>query len=164
MIKLNNILETILPIKEEKNIAIHWTDREGLLGIFDSGYLDEGTSLTTTFQLSFDKDNNKPFGLILDRKKVEELGYWNLDTDEVGVTPMELRYELRGDEKIPLKEYFMGFCVRNNTNKIRLQKIIDNSVYFWGDKELQKYNDKIKVLTGIRTVDMLYNPKKTTYI
>jgi len=114
-------------IKELKNVVVHWTDREGLIAISDDGFLNEYSSLSTTFQLSYDLDNNKPFGILLNRKKVESLGYKKLPICSTGVTAMELKYELRGTKKIPFLKCLEGFVFRNKSN---FNKFARSLVYY----------------------------------
>jgi hypothetical protein len=140
-------------IKELKNFVVHWTDKEGLIAISDDGFLNEYSSLSTTFQLSYDLDNHKPFGILLNRKKVESLGYKKLPLCTTGVTPMELKYELRGTKKIPFMECLEGFVFRNKTNYLKFSRSLVYYLFLNASDILKKckiINEPVK--------DMLYNP------
>lgn len=111
---------------------IHWTNRDGLEGIFKDKFLNEETSLTDSLKLPFDKENNMPFGIKLKNVPRKLLV-------KKGDTLLEKKHEYRTKRKLKIDEYFDGFVVRNNTNKNRLEKYLENSFAFWDNDILRKY-------------------------
>lgn len=109
---------------------VHWTNRNGLEGIFESGVLLEESSITNNLELPFDSDNNMPYGIIL---KPSISKYSKKVGSIEGVTELESLYEWRVIEDIKIKDFFDGFVVRNNTNKERLEKYLDNNHSYWND-------------------------------
>jgi hypothetical protein len=115
---------------------IHWTNKDGLENILYENELNEESSLTNSLSLPFDRENNMPFGIKLKssiKSKLDKVG------DVVGVTELEQKFEYRTNEPIKIDEYFDGFIVRNNTNKSRLEKFLDDSFGFWNNEMLTKY-------------------------
>jgi len=115
---------------------IHWTNKDGLENIIYENELNEESSLTNSLSLPFDRENNMPFGIKFKssiKSKLDKVG------DVVGVTELEQKFEYRTNEPIKIDEYFDGFIVRNNTNKSRLEKFLDDSFGFWNNEMLTKY-------------------------
>jgi hypothetical protein len=92
--------------------CVHWTDSEGLVGhrgyygpeggIIQTGYLEEGTSFTTSLDLAFPLDNRAPYGMVFPIEPIRRLGYHNFPENQEGITAMEIVYEISGDRRVPL--------------------------------------------------------------
>lgn len=89
-------------------MVIHWTGlrdtgwERGFEQIIEAGKLDAGTSFTSSADLSYPLDNDKPVGLVFRREDIQQLGYRNLPLDQKGVTAMEIAYELTGGREVSL--------------------------------------------------------------
>jgi hypothetical protein len=110
----------------EDRMAVHWTPmgkattyyaEEGLVAILSHRALEEGSSFTTSLNLSFPLDNHAPVGLVFRLADLQKLGYRHLDLKEKGRTPMELIYELNYGKEVSLN--LMRGVVSYNPSTLR---------------------------------------------
>jgi len=102
---------------EMEDMVVHWTNRESFEQILDLGYLNEGSHFSLSLDVPFDKDNDTPYGLLLDKKTVLRSGYKRLPKGSTGVTHLELRYELNGrGRKVYLASSLQAFVTRSGSS------------------------------------------------
>ncbi|HEY1198434.1 MAG TPA: hypothetical protein VGG32_06885 [Thermoplasmata archaeon] len=124
-----------IPLFGERT-AVHWTkvirsssyyEPEGLAAILGSGYLEEGTSFTTSLDLSYPKDNHAPVGLVFRLDDLIELGYHHLPLNEAGHTLLELVYEIADGERVPLDPFLLGVISYNPRTLANAVRTVRNS-------------------------------------
>lgn len=96
--KLSTLVEELAP-----DTLVHWTDRPGLFAIFRERFFLESTSFSETLHLPFDVDNDLKFGLLVKRDAVMQFGGHRYGEDELGHTPLEMKYEIVADQPVPIR-------------------------------------------------------------